>query len=242
MTPRWLRVAVFVAAVTVFLSGCDAEPQTATRSAEASSAPAVESSWPAQIAAVREGRSDSIRTDDEAITPLQFQQLSDGCESLTTLMIDAGSVGDDLAVLLRLPKLRQLKLPGAVDDAGIASIGQCRELELLNLPGGVFTDRGCETIAKLDELMLLRFSSPHVTDAGIKAIARLPRLRFLHLLDVPISDAALDDVASMKTLESFYLDGGEVSDEGLLRLIAKRPDLHVHLDQTHLPGDPNADH
>jgi hypothetical protein len=45
----------------------------------------------------------------------------------------------------------------------------------------------------------------------------------------------------LKTLESFYLDGGHASDEGLRRLIAKRPDLHMHLDQTHLPGDPNAD-
>jgi hypothetical protein len=225
----------------VCLSGCDAAPQTATTSAEAPSAPAAESSWLAQVLAVREGRSDSIRTDVEEITPSQLQQLGDGCESLTTLMIDTGVVGDDLAVLRHLPKLRQLKLPGAVDDNGIESIFRCRELELLNLPRGVFTDRSCEMLAQLDELMLLRFGSPNVSDAGIKAVARLSRLRFLHLLDVPISDAAIDDVASMKTLESFYLDGGQVSDEGLLRLIAKRPDLHVHLDQTHLPGDPNAD-
>jgi hypothetical protein len=88
--------------------------------------------------------------------------------------------------------------------------------------------------------MLLRFGSPHVTDEGIRSVARLPRLRFLHLLDVPITDAALDHIATIKTLESFYLDGGHASDDGLRRLIAQRPALHVHLDQTHMPGDPNA--
>jgi hypothetical protein len=161
-------------------------------SADAPSAPATESSWQAQVVAVREGRSDTIRTADEEITPSQFRQLGDGCESLTTLMIDAGTVGHgDLVVLSHLPKLRQLNLPGLVDDAGIESICRCGELELLNLSDGVFTDRGCEKIAQLDQLMLLRFGSPHVSDEGIRSIAKLPRLRFLHLLDVPISDAAL---------------------------------------------------
>lgn len=242
MLRRSIIDAVVLGVASAALSGCGDAPQTATTVAEPS-AHAAGSSWQTQIAAVRDGQSDAIRVTEEEVSGSQLQQLNSGCEHLTTLIIEAGSAGvGDVAVIAHLAHLRQLRLPGQVNDTGIEAITACRELELLNLPRSVITDHACKQIARLDQLMLLRFGSPHVTDEGIRAIAKLPRLRFLHLLDVPISDAALDDVASMTTLESFYLDGGRVSDEGLRRLIMKRPDLHVHLDQTHVPGDPNANH
>ncbi len=237
---RLLLSAPFFAAV--LFTGCGIDEPDVTLSGSTAPVSAVSGgSWESQIAAVRAGQSDAIRLDEHGITPEQFQQLGQGCESLTTLLIDNGEIGDtELSVLSRLPKLRQLKLPGSVGDVGLEAISDCRGLELLNLPGGDFSDRGCAQLAQLDQLMLLRFGSPHVTDDGIRSLTRLPGLRFLHLLDVPITDAALDHIASIKTLESFYLDGGRVSDDGLRRLIVQRPDLHVHLDQTHIPGDPNA--
>jgi hypothetical protein len=147
---RFLLIAPFVAAL--LLAGCDsdvsdvASPELATAIPVASGG-----SWESQVAAVRTGQSDAIRLDEDAITPAQFQQLGQGCESLTTLLIDNGEIGDtELAVLSRLPRLRQLKLPGSVGDIGLETVCACRELELLNLPGGTFTLRGCEQIAQLD--------------------------------------------------------------------------------------------
>lgn len=238
--PRLLLFTPFAAAS--LLAGCGVnEPDVTPPETTAAASVETVATWESQFTAVRAGRSDAVRLGEVEVTPAQLQQLGEGCEGLTTLIIDRGSAGEgSLGVLSRLPKLRQLKLPGQVSDAGIKAVSGCRELEILNLPGGVFTDRGCERIARLDQLMLLRFGSPHVTDEGIRAIAEMPRLRFLHLLDVPITDAGLEHVASIETLESFYLDGGRASDDGLRRLIANRPDLHVHLDQTHIPGDPSA--
>jgi hypothetical protein len=69
----------------------------------------------------------------------------------------------------------------------------------------------------------------------------MPALRFLHLIDVPVTDAGIAHLQSMSRLESFYLDGGRCTDDGLRALLRALPDLHFHLDQLHLPGDPKAD-
>jgi hypothetical protein len=226
---------------TVCLAGCGEEPGASAPQAAPAAVATSEPLWDAQLAAVREGRSDEIHVSSAALSSEQFREIGDRCEAVRTLLLDHASIGNaDLDVLAKLPKLRRLKLPFAVDDSGIDEIAGCRELENLNLPAGVFTDSGCSRIAELDRLILLRFGSPNVTDEGVRALAKLPHLRFLHLLDVPITDACLDDIASIDTLESFYLDGGRTTGAGLRKLLAERPDLHVHLDQLHLPDDPNA--
>lgn len=202
---------------------------------------AAEAGWYAQLAAVRNGRSDEIRLTDEPVTAARFRDLV-GCERLTTLVLDRADLRDeDLAPLRSLPKLRWLKLPARVGDHGATTIAECRSLEILNLPAATFTDTGLASLATLERLSLLRFGSPNVTDEGLKPLSGLPKLRFLHLLDVPITDAGLEHVAAIETLESFYLDGGHTTDPGLRELLAARPDLHFHKDQRHLPGDPNAD-
>jgi hypothetical protein len=46
-------------------------------------------------------------------------------------------------------------------------------------------------------------------------------------------------VEAAAKLTSFYIDGARVTDEGLEQLLAKRPQLHVHIDQRHSDRDPN---
>ncbi|MGC1272540.1 MAG: hypothetical protein WBC44_02445 [Planctomycetaceae bacterium] len=218
------------------LAGCDgAAPAPSAAPADA------EASWSDQVDAVRGGRAAEIRL-AATVTSEQFRELSTECDGLTALVLERAQLDDaDLAVLTALPHLRWIKLPSPVGDEGVAIIGRCEVLEIVNLPAAVFTDAGLSHLAKLDRLELLRFSSPNVTDAGLKELPRLPRLKFLHLLDVPMTDAGLQHVAAVETLESFYLDGETgATDDGLRRLLAERPDLHFHKDQQHLPGDPNV--
>jgi len=201
-----------------------------------------EESWENQLAAVRDGRSSEIRLSAESVDASHFGELAVGCGGLTTLVLDRTDLRDeDLEPLRSLPNLRWLKLPGPVGDPGLEAIAACRDLEILNLPGAAFTDGGLAKLATLDRLSLLRFGSPRVTDSGLGHLKSLPRLKALHLIGVPITDAGLEAVASVETLESFYLDRGEVTEAGLGRLLADRPDIHLHKDQYHLPGDPNAD-
>ena len=68
-------------------------------------------------------------------------------------------------------------------------------------------------------------------------VARLKQLRFLHLLDVPITDAGLDRLHGLTSLESLYLDRTRVTDEGIGRLLAALPGVHLHIDEHHHPLD-----
>lgn len=235
-----MRPATASALLVAILTGCG----------ESSSAPPgativdiePEADWRPQVEAVRAGRSGEIRLTARAVSSAEFRELAAGCDGLETLVLGRADLSTpDLSLLPALPNLRWLKLPTAVDDEAAAILSECRSLETLNLPAAAFTDAGLAKLATLNRLSLFRFASPDVTDAGLESLAGLPNLRFLHLLDVPVTDAGLESVAAIPSLESFYLDGGRVTDAGLQRLLERRPDLHFHKDENHLPGDPNAD-
>ena len=238
-----MRFAVrFAAVLLVAAFGCSGEspPPSASNSTSKPDAPA-EVTWDAQVAAVRLGTSDEIRVEESPVTSTRFRELSHGCERLRTLVIERADLADsDLAALVGTPHLRWLKLPGSIGDDGAAAVAALKELEILNLPDARLTDAGLRRLASLDRLTLLRLGSPDVTDAGLASLRDLPRLKFLHLMGVPLTDAGVDHVAAIGTLESFYLDGGNATDAGLSRLLVKRPELHFHKDQRHLPGDPNT--
>ena len=198
-------------------------------------------SWEAQFAAVRAGESSQIHV-PKPITTEQWRQLAEGCEGLTVLKLPEVQLEDaELELLSSLVSLRQLVLGAPVGDAGMASIGQCPSLEIVNLPKAVFTDDGLAELKQLPLLTLLRFGSPHVTNAGMEHLPEMPNLRFVHLLEVPITDAGLDPLKRLSLLESFYIDGGNCTDEGLSCLLEARPGLHLHVNQLHIPGD-ESDH
>ena len=93
----------------------------------------------------------------------------------------------------------------------------------------------------MPDLEFLRFGADEVSDEGMQVIATFPSLRILHLIHVPITDASVDAVINMKKLESLYVDGSQLSDEGIVRLLKARPDLHFHRDQRHHDLDPSKE-
>lgn len=201
----------------------------------------VEANWDAQIAAVRAGESDKIRIGSRMAEGVEWSDLAAGCDQLRSLWVEEAKPRDaDLDLLASLENLEALALTASIDDDDLARIANCRGLKRLNLPHGDIGDEGFAAVTQLAELEQLRIGSPRLTDEGLASLRALPNLRFLHLIDVPISDAGLSHVAAVATLESFYLDGGEATPSGLRTFLRKRPDVHFHKDQLHLPGDPNA--
>ncbi len=231
-----LRSIAWYALLGCSLYGCHGE-QPLGETAHPETVPEnSEPPWTIQIEQIRNGESTTVRF-SKPINKDHFWMLSEGCETLTILELRHESAArQDWSVLKHLPSVSRLVLHGPVDDADLHEISQASSLEILNLPQAVFTNEGLKSLERLPLLTLLRFGSPHVTDAGMEHLAAMSNLRFVHLIDVPITDKGLEPFRRMPMLESFYIDGGRCSEEGLSRLLKAQPNLHIHVDQLHLPG------
>ena len=146
-----------LALLIALLCGCD-EQRTAPPEfvsvpvTSADSAAVEEPSWNAQVAAIRSGASSEIRV-ASPVSSQQFRDLAEGCDGLTTLVLEDATLDDgDLAVLPVLPRLRWIKLPFVVNDAGADAIGRCPALEIVNRPDTAITDAGLARIAGLPRL------------------------------------------------------------------------------------------
>jgi len=225
---RWGASALVLIAGLIF-GGCSRESPKVD---EAKPDPG----WSEQVEAVRAGGRKTIRVRTPP-PPAEWAMLAKGCGPLEVLEIEEGTPANtDLALLKTLAKLRRLKL-GELTDEGAAAVGELSSISELLVSSAALTDQGVASLCRLP-LVQLRLEAPGVTDASMEALAGLKQLRFLHLIDVPITDAALPALAGLESLESLYLDRAKCTDEGLSALLKERPDIHFHLDQTHLPDDP----
>ena len=193
-----------------------------------------------QVQAVRQGRSDRIHIENEAITDTELASIDDLRELRELLIDDPNSpiTAQGLAQLERLENLEHLRIRGAVDDAALTEICKHKNLRILNLPRGSFSDAGLEALLQLENLQQIRLGSANVTDNGVKMLVSLPAIKQIHLIDVPITDDGLAALASIEGLESLYIDGSQFSDAALDKLFREHPKLHVHLNQQHHDRDP----
>lgn len=179
---------------------------------------------------------------------ISLAQLSRICEHkpLETLILDGGieALGPDAAFshlnkIVNLKHLCHLRIRNCkVDDAGIQLLLKLTELRILNFPQANFSDAAMKYLAEMPKLELLRFSSKLVTDAGIELLSKSKSLRALHLIRINVTDLVVPAISAIKSLETFYVDGSKMTDAGYSKLIKLRPDLHLHVDQTHLDFDP----
>jgi Leucine-rich repeat (LRR) protein len=101
-----------------------------------------------------------------------------------------------------LPELRRLYLHElqSVGDSGLAHLGNCKSLELLDI-----------------------WTVPQMTDATVDVIATLPNLKELSLRATDVTDAAIDQILKMPALQSLtFKENGRVTDDGLKKLAAKK--------------------
>lgn len=117
---------------------------------------------------------------------------------------------------LEYPHLKVLSLGGDhVDDAMLAAIARCTELEDLSLSHPRITDTGFRAIGRLRNLRRLSLSSEDLTDAGLEHLKALPRLEHIELCALRAGDGTLYTLSQIKSLTRIGLSGSnELPDRG----------------------------
>lgn len=121
-----------------------------------------------------------------------------------------GSFRDsDLIRLSAIPKLRSLTIHArSFTNTGFERIGQMRGLN------------------KLD-ISIIAHSGAHVTDVGVRELRTLDALRELTIVWTELTDLALGFLTDLPSLRILRLRGQHVSDGGIARFRAARPDVVV---------------
>jgi len=157
---------------------------------------------------------------------------------------------EGLGHLATCRSLRALNLPQArCTRAGIDALAALPHLTSLRLGSPLLVASaapaaGAANAARDEEG---RDTTPPVSEDGsveegralARTLLRLASLRTLHLVDVPLGDEGLDILADHDGLRTLYLDGAGISDAAWERYFARRPGVHVHVDQAHHDRDPN---
>lgn len=235
----WHGARILCYSAIPLVLACSTSPRPGTDAPVSDSS---EPSWIVQVDRVRSGAANSIHLSDRAVTDIEVAELSN-VNGLETLILDAGKITDEgIASISKCPNLYHLRLRSSpISDAGIERLvgGKCASLRILNLPHAKITATGAAHLSKFPELRQLRLGGKNLDDACIAQLAKLPMLESLHLIGPRLSDSALDFIAKSPQLSSFYLDDCQLSETAWQRLFARKPNLHVHIDQHHHDRDPN---
>lgn len=192
---------------------------------------------------INEALSDSsvttLHLDGPRVTDTDLLLLTDNAHITSVLIDSSGITEKGLNPLTSMDKLIQLRIRTRISDAAIPFIMKMTRLQFLNLPQADFTDEGIQTLSSHHKLELLRIGGKRLSNESLKSIATMPSLSFLHLIGVPVDDKGLPALYPMQQLQSLYLDDTDVTDEGLVKLLENLPQLHLHIDQSHIDRDPN---
>ena len=154
-------------------------------------------------------------------------------------------VGDAQLQLLRdlAPVLVWLDLDRtAVGDAGMAVVGQLRQLRRLRLSGTAVGDSGLSALGGLGQLEQLTLVGSQVTDQGLPALAGLGALRRLYVWNTAVT--AVGAAALQQRLAELRIDRGDYTAERLaaaqrqLAEAAQRPLVNTTCPVTDKPVDP----
>jgi hypothetical protein len=140
-----------------------------------------------------------------------------GLAHLTHICTPYGLTDAEMAGIATLPTVNEMEIVATkLTDAGLASIGRMRNLEVLHLAGTpVMTDEGLKALTTLPKLRHLRLSGPF-TDQGWAYLTALPSVKVLWLETPKTAEDGLQHLARMGSLERLclpYLD--RISDRGL---------------------------
>ena len=131
---------------------------------------------------------------------------------------DAHMTDDELAVLKKLPRIKDLTLCNTkVTDVGLANLTDLRQLSRLHLIG-CFSDTGLEHVERLPRLRELSLRGTRVTDDGLKRLQGFARLQHLDLSRTQVTDAGLQHLERFTELQHLDLSDTRVTDTGLEHL------------------------
>ena len=137
---------------------------------------------------------------------------------LATLGPQATDADIDECVNLRRLKILEIQAAGQVTDAGLVSLKELPQLEILILSGTQVTDAGFVHLKGLPQLSRLELSGTQVTGAGLVHLNGLSRLTWLDLSGTQVGDAELLHLKGPPHLYLLILSGTRVTDAGLVHL------------------------
>ena len=177
----------------------------------------------------------ALRNSTDA-TDTDLSRLADLPPVNTFNLSGANSVkGPGLAVLSRLPELRELRMNRAmhvgtfngpvVRDETLRQIASGPKLRVLEINGARLTDDGLAAISTFTRLEELDLSWTRVGDAGLAHLKDLSRLEKLDLTATRITDAGLANLLGLAGLKVLVLHRTRVTPAGVKALRAALPTL-----------------
>lgn len=125
--------------------------------------------------------------------------------------------GRGLKPFANIPNLQVLRCYGPLEEPGdfFVRIGECTQLEELDVRPQSFTPSDAQHLAGLKQLKYLSLGGPGVSDASLEPLAHLPNLISLDLDRAPITDVGVEHLQTMQQLTSLVLNGTQVTDNAV---------------------------
>ena len=125
----------------------------------------------------------------------------------------------------KLTKMRNVKLPSAVDDSGLAQLKDMKGLAALGLQYCRVGKEGLSAITELKELKEINlYGATKVDDECVALLAQLPKLAKARLRETSIRGEAAEAFAEMKAMVDLDLSESPVQNS-LMDVLAKLPNL-----------------
>jgi beta-lactamase regulating signal transducer with metallopeptidase domain len=166
----------------------------------------------------------------DGLTRLNNDQFTDEALSympkFTTLRLLAlawkQATDEGLKHLAGVTSLREIHIWKAaeVTDAGIESLQDLKNLEVVQVNGSKLTDASLRTLSLLPKVENLSLQGSEFTDEGLASLSTMKQLKSLAIdtHKTPISDAGADHLAALGNLERLILGNAQISDERLKQL------------------------
>lgn len=142
-------------------------------------------------------------------------------------------------MLRLLPSLTLVDLSGAqrtdsglwsatITDRGLDTLGQLKNLRVLNLRASKITDAGMDKLAGLAVLTEANFGQTNLSAAGLQPLTGLAKLEKLILHKCTrVNDDAIGTLAQMKSLKWLDVEGTAITEAGAAILQAALPSLRI---------------
>jgi hypothetical protein len=114
-----------------------------------------------------------------------------------------------------------------LDDEAFKSV--CKmNLKVIRIPGTSVTDNGFSCVSNFHKLGAIYIGATNLDVKAIRSLSDLNNVREFYFPGTRINDDVIDILLSMKQLKKVWVYDSLMSLSGILRLKAKRPDLHVN--------------
>jgi hypothetical protein len=156
----------------------------------------------------------------------EINRLTD-LPSLLRLNIHSRSLREaDLAVIGRLPRLRELRLfEVALEGPALKSLVGLKHLKQLHL-GTQIDDSYLEQVGKLTTLENVTLIPDYVSDAGLQFLSNIPKLNLILLTaTAPISDSRVEALCRLENLDVLWFFDAHFTDETSLKRLGNLKNL-----------------